>query len=90
MDAEAGNVTLAMRLMKEKLVVEDDIAEGTMHVQSVVVVNEAHLAEPIHEETESWWGSFLNTYNTVSLRRRAMAVPLRLIDRSLTPHRRSW
>ncbi len=53
MDAEAGNVTLAMRLMKEKLVVEDDIEEGTMHVQPVVVVNEAHLAEPIHEETES-------------------------------------
>ena len=26
-DAEAGNVTLAMRLMKESLVVEDDIED---------------------------------------------------------------
>jgi hypothetical protein len=35
------------------LVVEDDIEEGTVHVQPVVVVNEAHLAEPIHEETDA-------------------------------------
>jgi hypothetical protein len=33
------------------LVVEDDIEEGTVHVQPVVLVNKANLAEPIHENT---------------------------------------
>jgi hypothetical protein len=33
-------------------VVEDDIEEGTVYVQPVVVVNEVQLAEPIHEETD--------------------------------------
>ena len=32
----------------------DDSAEGPVHVQPVVVVvNEAHLAEPSHEETDA-------------------------------------
>ena len=32
---------------------EDDIEEGTVHVQPVVVMNEAQLAEPIHEEADA-------------------------------------
>ena len=32
---------------------EDDIEEGTVHVQPVVSVNEAQLPEPIHEETDA-------------------------------------
>lgn len=35
------------------LVVQDDSEEGTVHVQPAVVVNEARLAEPIHEETDA-------------------------------------
>jgi hypothetical protein len=34
-------------------VVEGDIEEGTVHVQPAGVVNEAHLAEPTHEETDA-------------------------------------
>ena len=32
---------------------EDDIEEGTVHVQPAVVANEAHFAELIHEETDA-------------------------------------
>jgi len=31
---------------------EDDIEEGTVHVHPAVVVNEAQVAELIHEETD--------------------------------------
>ena len=34
-------------------VVEDDIEEGTVHVQPAVVVYEAQFAELIHEETDA-------------------------------------
>ena len=35
-------------------VVEDDRAEGPVYVQpAIVVVQEAHLFEPIHEETDA-------------------------------------
>ena len=34
-------------------VVEDDIEEGTVHVQPAVVVNETQFAELIHEETDA-------------------------------------
>jgi hypothetical protein len=33
------------------LVVEDDIEEGTVHVDTTIVVQEAQLPELIHEET---------------------------------------
>jgi len=36
-----------------RLVVEDDIEEGTVHVQPAVIVKEARLPEPIHEETDA-------------------------------------
>jgi len=32
---------------------EDDIEEGTVHVQAAVVANEARFAELIHEETHA-------------------------------------
>jgi hypothetical protein len=32
---------------------EDDIEEGTVHVQLAVVANEARFAELLHEETEA-------------------------------------
>ena len=32
---------------------EDDIEEGTVHVQPAVIVKEAQLPEPIHEETDA-------------------------------------
>lgn len=35
------------------LIVEDDIEEGTVHVQPAIIVNKAELAEPIHEETDA-------------------------------------
>ena len=35
------------------LVVEDDIEEGTVHVQPTVVVHEAQFAELVHEETDA-------------------------------------
>ena len=35
------------------LVVEDDIEEGAVDVEPAVVVNQAHLFEPIHEETDA-------------------------------------
>ena len=42
----------AKRQLEEgSLVVEDVIEEGTVHVQPVVLVNNAYLAEPIHEDT---------------------------------------
>ena len=34
------------------LVVEDDIEEGTVHMDATVVVQEAELPELIHEETD--------------------------------------
>jgi hypothetical protein len=40
-------------IIKEKLVLQDDIEEGAVNVQSAVVVYEAQLLELIHEETES-------------------------------------
>ena len=33
------------------LVVEDDTEEGTVHVDTTIVVQEAQLSELIHEET---------------------------------------
>jgi hypothetical protein len=33
------------------LVVEDDIEEGTVHMDATIVVQEAQLSELIHEET---------------------------------------
>jgi hypothetical protein len=33
------------------LVVEDDIEEGTVHVDATIIVQEAQLSELIHEET---------------------------------------
>jgi hypothetical protein len=33
--------------------VQDDIAKGTVNIQSAVVVHEAELLEPIHKETDS-------------------------------------
>ena len=33
--------------------VEDDIEEGTVHVQPAIIVNKAEFAEPIHEETDA-------------------------------------
>src|SRR5437867_9409892 len=38
---------------KGNLVVEDDIEEGTVHVQPAVVVDESQFAELIHEETDA-------------------------------------
>ena len=35
------------------LVVEDDIEEGTVHVQPTVVIDEAQFMELIHEETDT-------------------------------------
>ena len=35
------------------LIVEDNIEEGTVHVQPAIIVNKAELAEPIHEETDA-------------------------------------
>ena len=32
---------------------EDDVEEGTVHVQLAVVVNEAQFAKLIHEETDA-------------------------------------
>ena len=32
---------------------EDDVEEGTVHVQLAVVVNESQFAELIHEETDA-------------------------------------
>src|SRR5882762_7236997 len=36
-----------------KLVVQNDVEEGTVNMQAVVVVNEAELPEFIHKETDS-------------------------------------
>jgi hypothetical protein len=35
------------------LIVEDNIEEGTVHVQPAIIVNKAEFAEPIHEETDA-------------------------------------
>ncbi len=40
-------------IVKGKLVVQDDVQEGTVHMHSTVVGNEAQLPELIHEETEA-------------------------------------
>jgi len=40
-------------IIKGKLVMQDDIQEGTVRTHSTVVGNEALLLELIHEETES-------------------------------------
>lgn len=37
----------------ENLVVKNDIEEGTMHVQSTVVLNETKFAKLIHEQTDT-------------------------------------
>ena len=39
-------------IIKGKLVMQDDIQEGTVHMQSAVVFNEAQLPELIQKETE--------------------------------------
>ena len=36
-----------------KLVVEDDIEEGAVDVEPAIVVNQSHLFEPVHEETDA-------------------------------------
>jgi len=35
------------------LIVEDDVDEGAVNFQRVVIVDEAEFAEPIHEEADS-------------------------------------
>jgi hypothetical protein len=37
----------------KNLIVEDDIEEGTMHVQPAVIVNKAQFPEFIHEEADA-------------------------------------
>jgi hypothetical protein len=39
--------------MKEKLGVGDDIEEGTVHVQSLIIVKDAQLPELIQKETDA-------------------------------------
>ena len=40
-------------MLKGKLVVQDEIEEGTVNFQSPFVFNEAQFPKPIHEETDS-------------------------------------
>ena len=44
---------MQMETRAARLVVEDDVEEGTVHVHLTVVVNEAKFPELIHEETDA-------------------------------------
>ena len=44
---------MQMETRAARLVVEDDVEEGTVHVHLAVVVNEAQFPELIHEETDA-------------------------------------
>ncbi len=46
-------VLLKPLTMKEALVVKDNAEEGTVHVQSAVVFQEAQFSELVHEEMDA-------------------------------------
>lgn len=48
-----GSIAPPQRKWSGNLVVEDDIEEGAVHVQPVVVLNEAQFPEFIHEEADA-------------------------------------
>lgn len=51
MSASPVNEPVVHAGLRAQLIVEDDVEEGTVHVQAAVILNETQLPEFVHEET---------------------------------------